>query len=265
MSYQTVRYEVDDAGVAVATLDRPEHRNALDSVMRREIVEVFARTNDDPNVRALVLTGAGEEYFSAGADQKERASGGAMPSEQIRRNHLHPTNALSARLQQVEKPVVAAVNGTCVGGGLALAAGCDVVLASENARFRVAHAALGVGILDALGWLLPRHIGPQRTFELYATNRIMDAAEAKEAGLVFKVTSSDELMPEALKLARAFAAGPPLGMTMTKRAILRGRGRDLDDYLEFERLAYQVCYYSEDSKEARRAFIERRKPKYQGR
>ena len=265
MSYQTVRYEVDDAGVAVATLDRPEHRNALDSVMRREIVEVFARVNDDPDVRALVLTGAGKNTSRRGpirrsgprAARCRRSRYGAIISTQ-------PTPSPRG-CNRSRSPSWPRSTGPAWAEGLALAAGCDVVLASENARFRVAHAALGVGILDALGWLLPRHIGPQRTFELYATNRIMDAAEAKEAGLVFKVTPPDELMPEALKLARAFAAGPPLGMTMTKRAILRGRGRDLDDYLEFERLAYQVCYYSEDSKEARRAFIERRKPKYQGR
>ena len=264
MSYETILYEVDDEGVAIATLNRPGNRNALDSVMRREIVEVFTGANEDPKVRTLVLTGAGDTYFSAGADQKERTSGGTMPADQIRNNHLHPTNALSARLQRVEKPVIGAINGTCVGGGFALAAGCDVILASENARFRVAHAALGVGILDALGWLLPRHIGPQRTFELYASNRIMEAQEAKEAGLVFKVVPQANLMREAVELARVFAAGPPLGMTMTKRSILRGHTRDLDEYLEFERLAYQVCYYSEDSKEARKAFLDRRKPRYQG-
>ncbi len=264
MNYKTILFEVDPEGVAVATLNRPDNRNALDSTMRREITEVFKETNDDPQIRALVITGAGSDYFSAGADQKERKSGGAMSSEQIRSNHLHPANALSAQLQRVEKPVLAAINGICVGGGFALAAGCDVLIGSERARFRIAHAALGVGILDALGWLLPRHIGPQRTFELYATNRIMEAVEAKEMGLVLDIVPHAELMTEVLALAHAFAAGPPLGMTMTKRAILRGRTRDLDDYLEFERLAYQICYYSEDSKEARMAFLERRKPSYKG-
>ena len=119
--------------------------------------------------------------------------------------------------------------------------------------------------MDALGWLLPRAVGKQRAFEMYATNRIVEAEEAERVGLVLKVVPHAELMTETMELARTLADGPPIGLKMTKRAILRGSTHSLEEYLEFERLAYQNCYFSEDSKEARKAFLEKRPPKFQGR
>ncbi len=264
MPFEAIGYEKRD-GVGVLTLDRPEKLNTLNAAMRREIREVFVSVNDDPAVRCLLITGAGDRAFCAGADQTEQSGGGAIPAEEVRRRNLNPQEATSMFIQNIEKPIVSAVNGVAAGGGLAIVLGSDIAIASDRARFRVAHAPLGMAAMDAMGWLLPRAVGRQRAFELYATNRIVEAEEAQRIGLVLKVTPHAELMSEAMELARTLAEGPPIGLKMTKRAILRGSTHTLEEYLEFERLAYQNCYFSEDSKEARKAFLEKRRPKFQGR
>ncbi len=264
MPFETILYERRD-GVATMTLNRPEKLNTLNSAMRREIRQVFRSIDGDPEVRCLLITGAGDRAFCAGADQTERATGGAIPLDEIQRHHLHPNESTSKYIQDVEKPIVVAVNGVAAGGGLAMTLGADVAIASDRARFRVAHAALGIAAMDALGWLLPRAVGVQRAFEMYATNRIVEAVEAERIGIVCRVAPHDHLMDEAMALARAIADGPPIGMRMTKKAVLRSHTHTLEEYLEFERLAYQNTYFSEDSKEARRAFLEKRPPKFTGR
>ncbi|MBM4406658.1 MAG: enoyl-CoA hydratase/isomerase family protein [Chloroflexi bacterium] len=262
VTYETITYDRRD-GIGLLTLNRPERLNALNSAMRREVKEVLTSVNDDAEVRVLVITGAGEA-FCAGADQRESTSGGAIPLEEIRQRNIDPRGSTSWLMKNIAKPVITAVNGVAVGGGFAIAVGGDVVIASEQARFRVGHAPLGMAMMDGLGWLLPRLIGTQRAFELYATNRIMEGEEAARIGLALKVTPQAQLMQEAMAMARAMAEGPPLGLRQTKRAITLSHEQTLDDYLIFERLAYQNCYFSEDSKEARQAFLERRKPKFQG-
>jgi enoyl-CoA hydratase/carnithine racemase len=261
--FESILYEKRD-GVATMTLNRPEKMNTLNSVMRREIREVFSSINGDPDVRCLLITGAGDKAFCAGADQTERTTGGAIPVDEVKRHHLHPNESTSKYIQDIEKPIVVAVNGVAVGGGLAMTLGADVAIASDRARFRVAHVALGMAMMDALGWLLPRAVGTHRAFELYATNRIVEAAEAERIGIVARVVPHEKLMEEARALAQAIADGPPIGMRMSKKAIARSHTHRLDEYLEFERLAYQNTYFSEDSKEARRAFLEKRKPKFTG-
>ncbi|MCH8283524.1 MAG: enoyl-CoA hydratase/isomerase family protein [Chloroflexi bacterium] len=264
MPFEAIAYERQD-GVGLLTLRRPEKLNTFNAAMRREVREVFASVNDDPEVRCLVITGAGDRAFCAGADQTERSDGGAIPLDEVRRHNLDPNSSTAKYIQEIEKPIVAAVNGVAAGGGLAMVLGSDVAIASDRARFRVAHRDLGMAAMDALGWLLPRAVGKQRAFEMYATNRIVEAEEAERVGLVLKVVPHAELMTETMDLARTLADGPPIGLKMTKRAILRGSTHSLEEYLEFERLAYQNCYFSEDSKEARKAFLEKRPPKFQGR
>ena len=256
MSNQATIFEVSD-GIAVLTLNRPDALNAMNDDMRQGVRKACAAVNQDAGIRVMVVTGAGERAFCAGADQRARSSGGAIAPEVIRGNNLRPFLKYAEGLPGVEKPVIAAVNGVCVGGGLGMVCACDIVVAAEHARFRVAHAALG--------WMLTKRIGAQRAFELYATNRLMDAHEAERVGLVFKVTPAGSLMDESLRLARTIAQGPPLGMFMTKRAIRHAETCSFEEYAVFERVSYQNTYYSEDSKEARQAFREKREPRFQGR
>lgn len=264
MSFETVTYEKRD-GIGLLTINRPDNLNTINTAMRGELSTIFRGLDEDHDVRVLVVTGAGDKAFCAGADQRERSSGGAIAKETVREAHLHPTRTWRMAMPQAEKPIIAAVNGVCVGGGLFMACAADVTIASENARFRVGHAALGISLQDSLGWLLTKRMGAQRTFEFYATNRIMEAEEAERAGLVMRVVPKERLLDEAMALASTIAQGPPLGMLMTKRAIQESYKRTLEEYTTFERLAYQVTYYSDDSKEARQAFLERRKPNFQGR
>jgi len=264
MPYETLLYEKTE-GVALLTLNRPDKMNAWNSTMRVEIRDLLSSVNQDPEVRVLLVTGAGDKAFSAGADQSERSTGGAISRQDIQANNLNPNRSLSMFVRSIEKPVVSAVNGVTVGGGLSLVCSSDVAIASDQARFRVGHARLGMGMMDGLGWLLPRRIGAQRAFELYATNRIMDAAEAERAGLVLRVVPHADLMREAMAFATTLAKAPPLGLRWTKKAMSRSHTHTLDEYLEFERLVYVTCYYSEDSREARKAFLEKREPKFQGR
>ncbi|MBI3743879.1 MAG: enoyl-CoA hydratase/isomerase family protein [Chloroflexi bacterium] len=263
MAFETITYERRD-GVGTMTLNRPEKLNTLNSVMRREIREVFASVNDDGAIRCLLITGAGDKAFCAGADQTERTTGGAIPADEVKANHLNPNNSTAKVMQDIKKPIVVAVNGVAAGGGLAVTLCADIAIASDRARFRCAHVALGMGMMDALGWLLPRAVGHQRAFELYATNRIVEADEASRIGIVTRVVPHALLMTEAQSLAQTLADGPPLGLRVAKRALQRSEHDTLEEYLEYERLAYQICYFSEDSKEARRAFLEKRKPRFQG-
>lgn len=264
MDLETLLYEKKD-GIGVVTMNRPEKLNTWNVKMRQEFKALFPTVNDDPEVRVLVVTGAGDQAFTAGSDQTERSSGGAMPQEEINNNNLNPSQSLPMYIHTIEKPVIMSVNGVCVGGGLSWVTAADIAIASDRARFRVGHTRLGVGLIDSLGWLLPHRIGAQRAFEFYATNRIMDAAEAERIGLVLKVVPHESLRKETMDLAAAIAKAPPLGLRWTKKAMARSHTHSLPDYLEFERLVYTTCYYSEDSKEARKAFLEKREPKYQGR
>ena len=264
MPFETLRYEKQD-GVAVLTLNRPDKMNTLSSAMRRELREVWTSINQEKDARVLVMTGAGDKAFCAGLDITERGTkGGAVSSDEVRQANLNPQLSLTSVLSRVEKPVIAAVNGVSAGGGLSLVTGSDIAIASENARFRVAHSRLGIAMMDGLSWTLPRVVGKSRAFEMYATNRIVDAQEAEHIGLVSKVIPHAELMPYVMELAKTLAKGPPLGMMLTKRAIERGSQQTVNEYLEYERLAYQLTYYSDDSKEALKAFLQKREPNFEG-
>ncbi len=263
-NYETIVVQTDD-GVSTITLNRPDSLNAFNEAMKAELLDTLKKAERDDAIRCLVITGEGRAFSSGQdlADLKDVYAGTDPPDlGQMLRDAYNP---LIKKMRGMDKPIIAAVNGVAAGGGLAMVLGSDVAIASDRARFRVAHRDLGMAAMDALGWLLPRAVGKQRAFEMYATNRIVEAEEAERVGLVLKVVPHAELMTETMELARTLADGPPIGLKMTKRGILRGSTHSLEEYLEFERLAYQNCYFSEDSKEARKAFLEKRPPKFQGR
>lgn len=217
-----IRHHLED-GVLTLTLDRPEAHNALDLAMRRELEELPARYRDT-DVRCLVLTGAGDRTFCAGADLAEiRALGPGLP----------PTRP-TAGLLGFGRPTIAAVNGTCVTGGLELALSCDMILAADTARFADTHAALGVLPRWGMSALLPRRIGTARAMELSLSGRWVDAAEAERIGLVNRVVPAAELPAAVAELAAAVAARPPRVVAATASLLREATAVPLTEAMQRE-------------------------------
>lgn len=249
--------------VAVIHLNRPERMNTLGGTMKPDLARAFFElARNDETVRAVVITGSGDRAFCAGADIKERAA------NEVRGTDFYvaqkATHDLFRNIDEFEKPVIAAINGVALGGGLELALCCDLRIASAGARFGLPEVKLG--IIPAAGGTqrLPRLIGEARAKELILTADLIDAAEAFRIGLVNRVVAAEALMPEALALAQRIAELPPLAVRFAKRAINRGMQTDLDSGLEYERYAAAMIIDSEDRKEGMRAFVEKRKPVFKG-
>lgn len=259
----TLVYSVDGQ-VAVVTLNRPDRMNTLGGTMKPDLARAFfelARTDD--RVRVVVLTGAGERAFCAGADIKERARQEVRATDFFVTQKV--THDLFRAIEEFEKPVVAAINGVALGGGLELALCCDIRLAADHARLGLPEVRLGV--IPAAGGTqrLPRLIGEARAKALMFTAAQIDAARALDYGLVTQVLPAAELMTEALALARQIAEMPPLAVRFAKRAVNRGMQTDLDSGLEYERYAAAMLVDTEDRREGMRAFVEKRKPVFHGR
>ncbi|MCT9118496.1 enoyl-CoA hydratase-related protein [Cupriavidus gilardii] len=259
----TLRYEVRDH-VAIVTLNRPDRMNTLGGSMKPDLARAFLHyAREDARVRAVLLTGAGERAFCAGADIKERAGNQVRGTDYFFAQRA--THDLFRDIETFEKPVVAAINGVALGGGLELALCCDIRIASASARFGLPEVKLGV--IPAAGGTqrLPRLIGAARAKELVLTSDLIDAETALRYGIVTSVVPADALMQTALSLAQRIAEQPPLAVRFAKQAIDRGMQTDLDSGLEFERYAAAMIIDSDDRKEGMRAFVEKRKPVFTGR
>ena len=259
----TLLYEVR-GNVAIVTLNRPERMNTLGGSMKPDLGRAFLDyARADGRVRAVLVTGSGERAFCAGADIKERAGNQAIGTDYFVAQKA--THDLFRDIEEFEKPVIAAINGVALGGGLELALCADIRLAAAGARFGLPEIKLGV--IPAAGGTqrLPRLIGEARAKELILTADIVDAETALRYGIVSRVLPDAELMPAALALAQRIAEHPPLAVRFAKRAINRGMQTDLDSGLEYERYAAAMIIDSDDRKEGMRAFVEKRKPVFTGR
>jgi len=259
----TVLYQVHD-GVAILTLNRPDRMNTLGGTMKPDLARAFFDlARNDANVRAVLITGSGDRAFCAGADIKERATGQITGTDYFFAQRY--THDLFRDIEDFEKPVVAAINGVALGGGLELALCCDIRIAADSARFGLPELKLGV--IPAAGGTqrLPRLIGEARAKDLILSSDLIDAVTALRHGIVTRVFPPAELMTHATALARRLAEHPPLAVRFAKRAINRGMQTDLDSGLEFERYAAAMLIDSEDRKEGMRAFVEKRKPIFKGR
>ena len=252
---EPVRYHLED-GVAWLVIDRPEARNAINRAVGAGLWDGFRRFEADPAAAVLVLTGAGDAAFSAGADLKEMAALGMTVPPRDWVPHL-------GRDLRVTKPVVAAVNGAALGGGFLLAQMCDLCMAAESARFGITEARWGRGAPWAapLPWLVP----PRVALELLLTGEPIDARRAHEVGLVNRVVPDPELRSEAGRLARRIADNAPLSVRAAKAMVLATAGRDLDAAVEEGWRLFQPVYLSEDAQEGPRAFVEKRPPVWKGR
>jgi enoyl-CoA hydratase len=246
-------------GVALATLNRPEVLNALDSATLRELVEALERLDADQSCRAVVITGAGERAFAAGADIKEMADQSPVTLT------IQNTFALWERIRRVRKPLVAAVRGYALGGGCELAMACDMIVAAEDAVF--GQPEVRIGVMPGAGGTqrLTRAVGKARAMELILTGRNLPAQEAEAHGLVTRLVPREETLASALGLAAQVAALPPLAVMAAKEAVNRAFELPLEAGLEFERRNFFLLFSSEDQKEGMQAFVEKRSPRWKGR
>lgn len=259
----TLTWQVVGA-VGIITLDRPERMNAMGGTMKADLAHVFFElARKDDAVNALVVTGSGERAFCAGADIKERASEVVKASQYVFTQRA--THDLFREIEEFEKPVIAAINGVALGGGLELALCCDIRIAADHARLGLPEVKLGA-IPGAGGTQrLPRAIGEARAKQLIFTAEMIDAQEAHRIGLVNEVVASASLMGSALAMARQIAGLPPLAVRLAKRTVNRGMQTDLDSALEYERYAAGILLETEDRIEGMQAFIEKRAPVFTGR
>jgi enoyl-CoA hydratase/carnithine racemase len=246
-------------GVVTLTLDRPEKKNAMNATMWNELLAVFREIDASTTDRVLVITGAGDAFCS-GADLGER---GHDTRHSLARLHWVADVALA--LHRIPKPVIAKVNGVAVGAGMNLALACDLIVASETARFSEIFARRGLSIDFGGSWLLPRLIGMHRAKELALLADIISAKEAADLGLVNRVLPPGQLDAFVTDWADRLAAGPPIALALTKRLLANSFTATMDEALEAEGMAQSVNTATEDTAEAIRAFLEKREPRFKGR
>jgi enoyl-CoA hydratase/carnithine racemase len=253
-----VEVAIDDFGVALVRLNRPEARNALSPEMRLELAAALERLDEDERVGCTVIAGS-DEFFAAGADIRtmaERPLDAAPDPEGMR---------FWMRLAAISKPTIAAVSGYAFGGGCELALACDMIVADEKARFGQPEITLGIIPGGGGTQRLARTIGKQRAMEYVLTGRRFDAKMAESWGLVNKVVSKGAWLTEAVELGRVVAARPPLAVRLAKRAVLAAAETTLAEGLAAERELFERTMASEDRVEGMNAFLEKREPRFQGR
>jgi enoyl-CoA hydratase len=250
-----------DGPTLIVTLNRPRVLNALDAAMFRELGDVLGRAGADDEVRVLVLTGAGDKSFAAGADLKELAAETPAGARDLARRGQHVFN----RLERLGKPVIAAINGFALGGGCELAMACTIRLAADTAQ--LGQPEITLGLIPGFGGSqrLPRLVGRARAAELLLTGRSIDAEEACRIGLVTRVVPAADLMATARDLARTVAAGPPLAVRYMLAALVEGADMPLDQAQEYEAGLFGLAAATEDMREGTAAFLEKRKPQFKGR
>lgn len=260
MDYKYLKVE-KEGYVGIITINRPEVLNALSSEVLKEIKRAAEYMEKDDEVRVVIITGAGEKAFVAGADIKEMQPLNAVEG----RNFGKLGQEVFRYLETMEKPVIAAVNGFALGGGCELAMAADIRLASEKARFGQPEVTLG--IIPGFGGTqrLSRLIGEGRAMELILTGRMITAEEALRIGLVNAVYPPDKLMEEARKMAEMIAKNAPLAVRFAKAAINKGLQADIDTAMSIEADLFGMCFATEDQKEGMKAFIEKGKIEFKGR
>ncbi|GAA1375076.1 enoyl-CoA hydratase [Peribacillus frigoritolerans] len=253
-----IRYE--EKGIALLTLNRPDAANALSTELLHSLVEGLDELKRDSNLRTVIITGAGEKAFCAGADLKERAG---MNDDKVKETVKLIGDTITA-VENLPVPVIAAINGSAFGGGLELALACDIRIASETAKVGLTETSLGI-IPGAGGTQrLPRIVGMPTAKELIYTARRLDAKTAHALKIISHVYSPQHLLEEAKKLAKEIAVNAPLALRAAKAAINQGAETDLKTGLQIENDCYQTTLKTLDRLEGLSAFKEKRKPVYRG-
>jgi len=257
MTAPVVLVEHPAAGIALVRINRPEARNALNIEVRKLLARHLTELGDDEATRCIVLTG-NEKSFAAGADIKEMAGAGTI--EMLQRG----THKLWRAISACPKPVIAAVNGFALGGGCELAMTCDIIIAGESAKF--GQPEVKIGIIPGGGGTqrFTRAVGKYKAMRYVLTGDLFSAREAFDMGLVSEIAPDAEVEKRALQMAQQIADLSPLAIQQAKESVLRGLDASLDTGLALETKAIQILFSSQDQKEGMAAFIEKRKPQFQG-
>ncbi|MDP3780671.1 MAG: enoyl-CoA hydratase-related protein [Nitrosopumilaceae archaeon] len=242
-------------GICIIKINRPEKLNAMNSDVAKELITIFEKTGTDDSVKVIILTGEGDRAFSAGADIEYMSK--ISPDESVEYAKLG--QLLTATVENVRQPTIAAVNGFALGGGCELAMSCDIRIASDTAKLGQPEVTIGI----PPGWggtqRLLRIVGIAKAKELVYTGKMIKAEEAKEIGLVNHVVPLASLMDEAMKMAKTIAENSAMGVQMSKTAINKGRNADLDTGLGVELLAWRNCFTHPDREQRMTAFVNKSK------
>jgi enoyl-CoA hydratase len=259
VTYENIIFGIEEA-VATITFNRPKAMNALSGALLADFDQALGEIEENEEIRVLILTGAGEKAFVAGADITELAKFNPLQAKQFSRNG----QKIISRLQKLAIPVIAAVNGYALGGGSEIALACDFIYAAETATFGLPEITLG--IIPGFGGTqrLPRLIGINMAKELIFTGKMVPAPEALKIGMVNRVVTADELMEDTIKTAKSIAAKGKVSLRAAKEAINAGMNVDLATGLNIEENAFTICMASQDAKEGTGAFIEKRKANFTG-
>lgn len=259
-AYSTILVEMEET-LCTLTMNRPDLRNAISETMLDDMNDFLEKAKDDPNIRALVITGAGKG-FSAGADVGDWNE---VYETGVESQWVPKGQKLIKALKKFPKPVIAAVNGVAVGAGCDLALAADICYGSPQARFSQAYVKMGFSPDNGGTWLLPRIVGWRKATEMIFTGDIIDAEEAYRLGLLNYITPAEELLPQAKAMAKRLAEGPTVAITQAKALLDKSWLLDFEAELEEELKAGDICAQTEDTVEAVKAFVEKRKPNFKGR
>lgn len=251
-------------GLVTVTFNRPEKKNALDASNWNDLDEVLTEVTNNPDDRALLLTGAGGN-FSSGADLSGEGSGGLTGSgPQLIVHEMRAVGQIIGRLQNLPKPTIAAVDGYAVGVALGLVLACDLVLASDRARFSEVFVKRGLALDGGASWTLPRLIGLRRAKQLTFFGDVLDAQLAQDWGLVNEIVAPEELGETATAWGSRLATGPTTALSMIKRLLDSGLSSSFDEAVENEARCQHIAYTTADMREGIAAFLERRDPRFTG-
>ncbi|MDZ4666299.1 MAG: enoyl-CoA hydratase-related protein [bacterium] len=243
--------------IALIRLNRPKELNALNLQLMLELKHALAQFDEDDSVRCIIITG-NEQAFAAGADIKQMESKNAIDLLKIDQFETWD------QIRKTKKPIIAAVSGFALGGGCELAMTCDMIVASESAKF--GQPEIKIGIMPGAGGTqrLTRAVGKALAMEMVLTGKFISAEEAMRAGLVNKVVPEEVYLDEAVKMAKEISLMSPISIRLAKESVLKAFDTGLQEGLYFERKNFYMCFASEDQKEGMKAFVEKRKPEFKG-
>lgn len=246
--------------VATVTLNRPENGNSIDLATAKEMMDIAISCSENPDIRAVVLTGAGKA-FCVGGDINTFATDAEHLGESIKQITAYFHQAISHWVH-MQKPFIGAINGVAAGGGMSLALGCDLLYASDSAKFVMAYNQIGFTPDGAGSYFLPRLVGIRRALELLYTNRALSAAEAMDWGIVNQVHPAEELLPNVLNLAERLANGPTNAFGLTKRLMHQSYFNSIDAQMAHEAQTLAAQSQSAEAREGIQAFLQKRPPKF---